>query len=182
MLDAHMARLQWLNRMLFLLIRLAAAVVVYDVVSALWGSSFRVGFVTTAGEEIVADEDLLFWERASVVGLAALPDLCWIIGLFQLALLSFSLGRGQVFTQSVVRVFQGFAWALLAMGVTETIALPAIGYFLNARGHIAPLADFWSLMLRSGGLNSLLAAVLVVIVATIMRTAIRIEEEVRLTI
>jgi hypothetical protein len=162
---------------------LALVWIVFGLGRSLFGAEFRAGFFTVKGLQSLTEKDLTGGQRTAVVAMAAMPKLCWVYGLIQLALVSVRFRRGEVFSEAVIRRFQGFGWALLVMSVADAFRVPAVVGYLVWLGKIDPLANPWQqYLLGSSAPTSLLAAVLVVIVTKIMRIAMQISDEMRLTI
>jgi hypothetical protein len=180
--DLRLASMRRLNLAFQILLAAALAVIACLILRALVSHEFRAGFLTVRGIQSVTEQDLAFPQRAILVAIAALPDLCWMYGLVQLLTMSMRFRRGEFFSDAAIVRFQRFGWALGAMALCEAVCHPGMAMYLVWLGKIDPPTTWWQYAVNGEPLNSLLAAVLVIIVAKILRNALQMHEDLQLTV
>ena len=155
---------------------------VCDTLLNLIGSDFKLAIFTTRGLQTLTAADLGWSERFVVVFIANLPDLCWMLGIFQIVGVSRRFGRGELLTEPILNHVFKFGIALFAMSVTGAFVLPLMNAYLVGRGKIDTIENVWQDTLGSGVLNLLVSAVFVMLLTKILREGIDLREEAELTV
>jgi hypothetical protein len=102
--------------------------------------------------------------------------------MLQIVLLSRRFAKGELLTRGVVVCLQRFGWGLFAMGISEAALFPILNAYLVGQKLIDPMKDVTAAAIGSGMLTSMMAAVLVMVIAKIFRIGIRLREDADLTI
>ena len=171
------------SRALLVLALLRIAIFVYQLWDAIFGPTIFLAVPTEDDSvRILKKEDFLFSQRVIVVALLALPSLCWIYCLTQMVRLARCFGRGEILTLGMVSCLQGFGIGMLVMSIAEAVEIPMLTTYLLHIKKIGTIPSLWEYVLASGAVTSLLAAVLVLLIARIFRIGIRLREDAELTI
>ncbi len=171
------------SRALLVLSLLGIAIFVYQLWDAIFGPRLFLAIPTEDNSiRVLAKEDFLFSQRLIVVALLAIPSLCWIYCLWQMVRLARCFGRGDILTLGMVSCLHRFGIGLLVMSIAEAAGIPMLITYLLHIKKIQTVSSLWEYVLASGAVTSLIAAVLVLMVARIFRIGIRLREDAELTI
>ena len=170
------------SRALLVLSWLGIAIVVYQLWYSVFGEKFYLALPPEKGLEVLSKEDFLFSQRLVISTILSTPVLCWIYCLFQMVQLSCSFGREEILNLGMVGCLQRFGGGMFVMAMSEASAIPVLSYYLLSLKKIEPVKDLWEYVLAGGAVTSLMAAVLVLIIARIFKIGIRLREDAELTI
>ncbi len=170
------------NRVLVVLAWLGIVWSIYLIGDAFFGSDFLIGLKTTSGIKLLTASDFSTFERMVVV-LIMIPSLvCWIYCLWQIVRLSRHFSKGEILSIGMVKCLERFSYGIAIQGVAEAVQLPMLSTYLRRLNKIDPVEDLWEHVIGGGVLTSMMAAVLIVVVARILRIGIQLREEAELTI
>jgi hypothetical protein len=162
---------------------LGIAIFAYQLWDAMFGPRL---FLAVPGDgdsvHVLSKKDFLFSQRVVIVLFLAIPSLCWMYCLTQIVRLSSCFGRGEVLSLGMVGCLQKFGLGLLAMSIGEAAQTPLLATYLIYIKKIEIMKGIWEQLLASGAVTSLMAAVLVLLIARIFRIGIRLREDAELTI
>ena len=176
------------NRALAILAWLGIAWSLYVIGNAFLGHDFSFGFKTSNGIKLLTANDFTSTERFVVVLIIVPQILAWIYCLWQIVILSnhfsevASLSAGSSLSYAMVRCLERFSYGMAAQGLAEIIYMPALASYLKGIGKIDNVEGMWEHVIGGGVLTSMMAAVLLVVIARILRIGIRLREEAELTI
>lgn len=174
--------LQRWNRALLGLTLLGIAVSLFTIVKAFLQPDMQLAFYTTSGIQTYSEQDFTSSQRAILISISALPQLCWLWCMWQIVRLSRHFSRGEVLSIGLVDCIERFGKGMFVLGITEAWYFPVVFAYLRTLKTFDPIKDFWENVLSSGALTSWMAAVLVVVIARILRIGVRIREDAELTI
>ncbi len=160
----------------------AIAVSSYAIGGAMLGDDFKLGLETSTGVRVLTRADLSWGQLATVVLIVGASDLCLVYGMWQIVLLARRFAHREILTCGVVHCLQRFGWGLFAMGLSEAAMFPTLNAYLVGQGLIDPIKDLAAATIGSGTLTSMMAAVLVMVLAKIFQAGIRLREDAELTI
>jgi|LakMenE18May11ns_1017448.scaffolds.fasta_scaffold9946895_2 hypothetical protein len=167
---------------LMLLAMACIAVSIYAITDTLLGDAFKIGLDTATGIRILTRSDLSQQQFLIIILIVASSDLCLVGAMLQIVLLSRRFAKGELLTRGVVVCLQRFGWGLFAMGISEAALFPILNAYLVGQKLIDPMKDVTAAAIGSGMLTSMMAAVLVMVIAKIFRIGIRLREDADLTI
>lgn len=171
------------NRVLLGVTLMGIAVSAFLSAKALLSSEFLLGFITTTGGlQTYNEQDFTGTQQAIFKTIASLPQLCWIWCMCQIVRMSRQFSRGDVLTLGIADCIERFGKGLFVLGVAEALYFPVVFAYLRTLKTFAPIKDMGDHVLGSGALTSWMAAVLVVVLARILRIGVRIREDAELTI
>ncbi len=148
---------------------------------AIWPGDPILIFPTTEGPQTLDVPSMPVGDFQALVAMLSISDICWLYGLAHIFGMSLRFLRGDVLTTASVSHFLHFGWALMASAVAELITPCAAGSFLAARGHLSSFNP-WPLLLNADALTTGIGATLVILIARILRDAVSLSEEAKLTI
>jgi Protein of unknown function (DUF2975) len=174
--------LQRWNRVLSVFALLGIAWTIYLIGTLFFSSDFTIAMKTSSGIKLLTASDFNRTQRlvASVIILP--PILCWMSCLFQVLRLSSFFSKGEILSIGVARCLELFGYGLAMQGIAESIQIPILSSYLIGQGIIDSVEGVWETVVGGGVLTSMLAAVLVVVIARILRIGIRLREDAELTI
>ncbi len=167
---------------LMLLALASMAFSTYAISDALLSDDFKIGLDTTTGIRILTRADFSLPQYMTVVLIAASSDVCMVAAMLQIVLLARRFAKGEILTRGVVACLQRFGWGLFAVGIAEVALFPTLNVYLVGQELIDPIKDVTAAAIGSGTLTSMMAAVLVMVIAKIFRLGIRLREDADLTI
>jgi hypothetical protein len=180
-MDGGRSLRRW-NRILSVFAWLGIAWSFYLIADLFLSNDFMIAMKTSSGVKLLTANDFNRIQRL-VVSITILPPvLCWIYCLFQVIRLSSHFAKGEILSFGVVRRLELFGYGLAMQGVTESVQLPLVSLYLMGQGTIDSVEGVWETVLGGGVLTSMMAAVLVVVIARILRIGIRLREDAELTI
>lgn len=180
--SAEERNLRWWSRVLLSLALLGIGWIVVAIGNSLCGADFRIAMYTANGLESLTQDDLTWSQRAILVAIGSLPDLCWAYCMWQVAGMARCSSRNEILTLPIVNKLQRFGFGLVGLTVMEILLLPAVSYYLQSLKKMSPLESISDCILGSGFHVTLMAAVLIMILARILRIGIRLREDAELTI
>jgi Protein of unknown function (DUF2975) len=175
-------KLQRWNRFLSVFAWLGIAWTLYLIGTLFFSSDFTIAMKTSSGMKLLKAGDFNRTQRlvASVIILA--PIMCWTSCLFQVLRLSSFFSKGEVLSIGVARCLELFGYGLAIQGIAESIQVPILSSYLIGEGILDSVDGVWETVVGGGVLTSMLAAVLVGVIARILRISIRLREDAELTI
>ena len=174
--------LLWWNRTLAVLAWLGIVWSLYVIGDAFAGPDFSVAFHTQSGIKVLTAADFSVTQRWLVVLIIIPAGLCWIYCLWQIVKLSKQFSLGEILSFAMVKCLERFGYGLAAQGLAEAVMVPMLSAYLVALKKIDPVEDQWQHVIGGGVLTSMMAAVLIIVIARILRIGIRLREEAELTI
>jgi hypothetical protein len=180
--SAEERNLRWWSRVLFCLALLGIGWIVVAIGNSLFGSDFRIAMYTANGLESLTQGDLTWSQRAILVAIFSVPDLCWAYCMWQVAAMARCFSRHEILTASIVNRLQRFGFGIVGLSITEPLLIPVMNIYLQRLKKMSPIESISDSILGSGFHVTLMAAVLIMILARILRIGIRLREEAELTI
>lgn len=167
---------------LLVLAWLGIAWIILGLAKAAIGIDFQIGFPAKEGLKIFAVTDFSIGQRLVLVGILAVPDCCWLYSMWQVTRMAMGFSRAEIFTQRAAAFLEHFGWGILALAFTEAVYVGVIGEYLKSIGKINSIESHWKYLLDSGLQIALMVALLIMIIARILRIGIRLREDSELTI
>ncbi|MCA9106706.1 MAG: DUF2975 domain-containing protein [Planctomycetales bacterium] len=161
---------------------LGMANVVVTVLAALFGEHFALLLPDDEGLTLMTAQDLSLTQRLAVVAILSTTQWCWFWIMFQVWLISRSCARGEILAPRVVTLLRRFAGGLFAMGFCELMSFPLVSWLLHWDWNAVSMADWWAISLGSGMVESFMAGLLMVIIATIFKLGLQMREDLELTV
>jgi hypothetical protein len=174
--------LQRWNRMLFGITAIAILWSLFTLARAVWGNDFRIGLPTPDGIKLFDEKDFTRPQRLILTAIAGLPEICWIGCMWQIVRMSRSFSAGQVLSLGMVKCLEWFGRWLVVLAISEAAFYPLVVVYLRRLGKLGSSPIQWDIVIGSGALSSLMAAVLVIVIGRILRIGVRIREDSELTI
>ena len=119
-------------------------------------------------------------DRLVIFSVLGSATLLWVIVLYQFWHLCRLYQRNMIFMVANARCFINIGWALIGMGIINTLAVPVIGAFLTFRDIIPQMPDMDTIFIVE--LDLLVAGLFFLLIAKIMEQAAVMQEEANLTV
>jgi hypothetical protein len=174
--------LQRWNRVLSVFAWLGIAWTIYLIGTLFFSSDFTMAMKTSNGIKLLTASDFNRTQRWVTSSIILPPILCWMSCLFQVLRLSRCFSKGEILSVGVARCLELFGYGLAMQGVAESIQVPILASYLIDEGIVDSVVGVWETVVGGGVLTSMLGAVLVVVIARILRIGIRLREDADLTI
>ena len=174
--------LQRWNRVLSIFVWLGIAWTIYLIGTLFFSSEFTIAMKTSSGIKLLTASDFNRTQRLVSSMIVLPPILCWMFCLFQVLRLSSCFSKGEILSIGVARCLELFGYGLAMQGIAESIQIPILASYFIGEGIVDSVDGIWETVVGGGVLTSMLAAVLVVVIARILRIGIRLREDAELTI
>ncbi len=167
---------------LLLLAWLGIAWIILGLAKAAIGIDFQIGFLAKEGIKIFTVTDFTVGQRLVLVAIFAVPNCCWLYGMWQVVRMAMGFSRAEVLTQRTVWFLEHFGWGMVGLAISESFYVGLTGEYLIFIGKIDAIESHWKYFWDSGFQVTLMAALLIMIISRILRIGIRLREDAELTI
>lgn len=174
--------IQNMSRALGLLAIVTGGLTLLSGLSPLFNDSARLILETDLGEVELRAENLRMVHRIAITLILMIPECFGLAAVVQIFSLSRLYSHGQIFTQAAIHRLRNFSLMLILLAVSDPFCyVGALGY-IHLRKVVEGVTVSLDLDALSDSVEIIFVGLIFLVISKVMTEAVRLEEEVRLTV